>query len=155
MRIAITLLLVVHGLLHLLGFLKAWGLAALPQLSGRTLLPLAPSLVRWVGLAWLLAALVLLAAAALRGFRHESWWIVALSGATLSQLLIILQWPDAKAGSVANLLIVLCVIFSAVAARWERRVDTQIRILLSRAQPDAAAPAVSASSLAREQHPET
>ena len=40
MRIAILFLLTVHALLHLLGFLKSWGLVALPDLSGRTLFPI-------------------------------------------------------------------------------------------------------------------
>lgn len=40
MRIAVAVLLLVHGLIHLIGFLKPWKLAAVPQLSGRAIVPL-------------------------------------------------------------------------------------------------------------------
>lgn len=105
MRIPIVLLLSVHGLLHLLGFLKSFGLAALPQLSGQTLVPLSAALVRVLGVAWLLTGLVLLGAAVLRALQSDLWWAVAAAGAVASQALIIFQWSDAKAGTAANLLV--------------------------------------------------
>jgi hypothetical protein len=106
MTVALLVLIVLHALLHLLGFLKAFQLAELPALSGQMLVPLSP---RLVGLLWLLTSLVLLSAAALRAFRLEHWWTVALAGVVLSQALIVLQWQDAKAGTAANLLIAIAI----------------------------------------------
>ena len=57
-------LLAIHGLIHLLGFLKPWKLARVEQLSGRAIVPLSETAGRVVGLFWLSAALLLLAAAA-------------------------------------------------------------------------------------------
>ena len=116
MQFALIALLTLHGLLHLLGFAKAWGLAALPQLSGNALVPLSAALIKVVGLGWLAAALMLLAAAALRAARQDAWWPTAVAGVAVSQLLIILQWQDAKAGTAANLLIVAALVLAASAA---------------------------------------
>jgi hypothetical protein len=114
MRMFVALLLALHGLLHLPGFLKSWGLAALPALSGKTLLPLSPLGTRALGLAWLAAAIVLMLAASLRMLKHDAWWIVASGGVVLSQTLIFFQWQDAKAGTAANALIA-CAIGLALA----------------------------------------
>ena len=57
MSIALVLLLVVHGLIHFMGFLKAFGLAEMPQLAGPISRPL--------GALWLAAGLAMLAAAGL------------------------------------------------------------------------------------------
>jgi hypothetical protein len=49
MRYATVVLLPVHGLIHLLGFLKPWKLAAVPQLSGHAIVPLSEGAFRAVG----------------------------------------------------------------------------------------------------------
>ncbi len=97
----------IHGIIHFMGFAKEWNLAEISQLSGRTLLPLSGAMARAVGLLWLLAGLGFLAAAVFFLLRREGWWAVALASLVLSQLLIALYWPDAKAGTVANLIVLL------------------------------------------------
>lgn len=133
MRIAFALLLVLHAALHLLGFLKSWRLLPLPQLSGRTLVPLSSGLTRAFGLGWLLAALLLTCAAALWSMRHEAWWIVASVGVLLSQGLIVLQWQDAKAGTLANLAVVVVIALSIASLRLQHRVEKALRLLLASA----------------------
>ncbi len=117
MRIAVAVLLLVHGLLHLLGFLKPWKLAALPQLSGRAIVPLSESSFRIAGIAWLITAVVLVIAAVLRLVDREWWWIVAAPAIVISQSLIVLQWRDAWAGTLANVLLALVVAVGA-ATQW-------------------------------------
>jgi uncharacterized protein DUF6544 len=63
-----AIVLVVHGLIHLLGFAKAFGLADLPQLTQ----PISPSL----GALWLLAAILFLAAAAALFIWPRGWWAI-------------------------------------------------------------------------------
>jgi len=139
MRIVLLVLLVVHGALHLLGFLKAWDLAALPQMSGRTIILLGASATRVVGVLWLLAAAILLIAAALRIAALESWWIAGAVGLLLSQALVILAWPDAKFGTVANLAILVAVLIAGATARFDRKVADDRAALLADvvAMPDA------------------
>jgi hypothetical protein len=117
MRIAVAVLLLVHGLLHLMGFLKPWKLAAVRQLSGHAIVPLSEGTFRIVGIAWLIAAVVLVIAAVLRLIDREWWWIVAALAIVLSQSLIVLQWRDAWAGTVANVLLALVVAVGA-GTQW-------------------------------------
>src|SRR5688500_67079 len=135
MRFALTVLLALHGAIHLMGFLKWSGLASVPQLSGRTIVPISPAMGRVFGLLWLAAFLVLLTAAALRVVRQDAWWAAAIGGVLLSQLLVILSWHDAKFGTIANLLILVPAMAAAAHARFEHQVDSDVRALL--AQPSA------------------
>ncbi len=141
MRTAVAVLLVVHGLIHLMGFVKAWKIAPVPRLSGATLFALPESLARVVGLLWLIACLALVGAAAMLLARGASWWILAAGGVVLSQLLVIHAWPDARAGTVANVLLAVAVLVAGAQARFDRDTDQVERSLLSRA-PAAYGPAV-------------
>jgi hypothetical protein len=147
MRIAVAVLLVVHGLIHLMGFVKAWKIAPVPQLSGATLFALPDFLARVVGLLWLVACLALVGAAAVLLTRGPGWWILAGGGVLLSQLLVIHAWPDAKAGTVANALLAVAVAAAAAQARFDRETDRVVRSLLSRA-PAAAGATVRPEELA-------
>lgn len=133
LRLVVTILLILHGLIHLLGFVKHWRLAEVAQLSGRTLVPLSEALGRVVGLLWLLATLVLLAAAALRIGGNTWWWIAGAAGVLLSQALIVLQWSDARAGTVVNVLLVLPIVVGFATARFHRANETHARALLASA----------------------
>src|SRR3978361_1432244 len=90
-------LLVIHGSIHLLGFVKAFGLAEVAQLHA----PISRSL----GLLWLAASTLLLAAAATRYVAPSWFWIVGGVALVLSQLLIITAWDDAKFGTAANVVL--------------------------------------------------
>jgi hypothetical protein len=148
MRIALAVLLALHGAIHLLGFSKAWGLAAVPQLTGRTLLPLGASGTRALGAGWLLATVCLVASAAMVLTRQSTWWPVAAAGVALSQALVIFQWHDAKAGTVANVVIAVAVLVGAADARFRARVDDEVRSLLA-GVPSSPARAVVAEDLAQ------
>ena len=104
MRLLFALLLVVHGLIHAMGFAKAFGLAELSQLTREISRPLG---VLWLGA----GVLTLLAAAALfvwpRGF-----WLVGGLACVLSQIVVSQSWVDAKFGTVANGLLLLAVVYS-------------------------------------------
>lgn len=97
MRIALFVVLVLHGIIHLLGLAKAFGLAALPQL--RT--PIGPAL----GVLWGLAALGFLAAAVCLAAAPRWWWAPALAAVAASIVAIVPSWSDAWAGALANLLL--------------------------------------------------
>ncbi|MBA3547018.1 MAG: hypothetical protein H0T76_11085 [Nannocystis sp.] len=94
MRIVLSLLLGLHGAIHLLGFVKGLGLAEVPQLQ--------QAISTRAGVAWLAAALLLMGSSVLALVVPRVWWMVALPGVLLSQLLIIGAWQDAKFGTLAN-----------------------------------------------------
>lgn len=139
MRLAIAALLLLHGLLHLPGFLKPFGLARLSDLTGRALVPLSPTAGQVVGAAWLAAAFVLCTAAALRLAEARAWWKVAGVGVVLSQALVVLMWHDAWGGTVSNAVIACAVVIAAALAAFEGRMNREARELLSRVPPGAGA----------------
>ncbi len=102
MRILIFLLILVHGLIHLIGFAKAFQLAGLNQIT----IPVS----RLSGLVWLLTALFLILAAALYLFQVKTWWIPGVLGVLLSVILVLNYWTDSKWGMIPNL-ILLVVLF--------------------------------------------
>jgi hypothetical protein len=107
MRVVLALLLVVHGLIHLMGFAKAFGYAALPQLA----IPIS----RPMGLLWLLATLLLLAATLSLWAAPRAFWIVGAAGLVVSQAVIVASWGDARFGSVANAVLLAAVVYGAFA----------------------------------------
>lgn len=135
MRISLTLLLVLHGLIHLLGTFKWLGIAPVPQLSGRTLIGLSSTGERVFGALWLLACLLLLLAAALQMTRIDAWWVVALVGVLLSQSLIVVAWQDARFGSLANVILLFAALAGAGHARFARSVTAEVDDLLSSLPP--------------------
>ena len=85
----------IHGLIHLMGFAKAFGYANLPQLV--------QPISRVMGLVWLAAAVVTLGASAASLAWPRSWWWLGAASVLLSQIVIVSSWSDAKFGSLANL----------------------------------------------------
>jgi len=109
MRIALALLLALHGLIHLLGPAKAFGWADVSQM--RTPISAAG------GVLWLLAAVLFSIAAAAAGVGARWWWSAALPAVLLSQALIVSAWSDAKFGTVANLIIAIPLLVAALDSR--------------------------------------
>ena len=109
MRILLFVVILVHGLIHLMGFAKAFEFAELGQLR--------ESISRPIGLLWLACSLAFFAAGGLYLSRATSWWWIALPAVALSQTLIIMTWGDAKFGTVANLIVVAVAIAAAVNPR--------------------------------------
>ena len=102
MRTLLFFVIVVHGLIHLLGFVKAFRLAPVSQL--------AQDISRPAGLFWLLAAALFLVAGALLIARNDSWWIPAAVAVAISQVLVIAAWGDARFGTVANVIVLLALV---------------------------------------------
>jgi hypothetical protein len=89
-------------MIHILGFLKAFQLAEINQLTLNISKP--------IGILWLIALILFLIAAIQFISNHDLWWITALAAVILSQVLIILFWQDAKFGTIANIIILISVI---------------------------------------------
>jgi hypothetical protein len=100
---AFAILLVLHGLVHLLGPAKAFGWADLPQLTR----PISPAL----GALWLATALLFVAAAVMLFVWPRWWWAIGLAAVVMSMLLIVPSWADAKAGALVNVIVLAGVVF--------------------------------------------
>jgi hypothetical protein len=140
-------LLALHGSLHVLGFLKSWRLAELPQMRTETLFALPRSLEKLVGAAWLIPCALFLASAVALTLHVETWWAWGLSGALCSQLLIIYAWPVAKTGTLINLLMLGPLLAAAGQSRFTRETERTVRALWSNV-PSGEPSLVSAAELA-------
>jgi hypothetical protein len=90
-----------HGAIHLAGTAKSFG-CKIPQIS--------KDMSVTTGSFWLISALLFMAASILLLARRETWFLVAIMAMISSQVLVILDWTDAKWGTVVNLIILLAVI---------------------------------------------
>ena len=103
MRWLFVALIVLHAVIHVMGFAKAFGLAELPQLT--------TSATTGMGIAWLIAACLLIATALLLATGAHVWWLIGLSAVVVSQAAIATAWSDAKFGSIANALVFAGVVY--------------------------------------------
>ena len=122
MRILFSLFVLGHGLIHLMGFIKAFGLGNIQQLT--------KEISRPGGVFWLLCALIFIAVAILFSLKWDIWIFIAIPAIIISQVLIILAWQDAKFGSLANLLILIVVIPALAENRFSNMVNSEINKLL-------------------------
>ncbi len=106
-KLLFVAMLVIHGLIHLLGFVKAFGLADVRQLSA----PISPAM----GILWLAAAMLLLVAATTRYVAPPWFWIIGAAALVLSQVLIISAWSDARAGTAVNVVLLAGVVLGFFA----------------------------------------
>lgn len=97
MKTAFALFIVIHGLIHLLGFLKAFQLANIEELK----MPINKA----SGLIWLLTSFLFIAMAILYLGDSNYYLGVGVSVVTLSQALIWKDWKDAKFGTIPNLIL--------------------------------------------------
>ena len=96
-------ILALHGLIHVLGFVKGFGLADLPQL--------AQPISRTRGLVWLFAGLLCLMTAFSGWLWPQGWRLIGIVALVLSQTVIIGSWADAKFGTLVNLLLLTSLIY--------------------------------------------
>lgn len=98
-RYLFALLISIHGLIHLMGFAKAFGFGNFSQLT--------KSISKTSGICWLSTCL-LFAAACIGLLLKKDWWpFLAIAAVVISQVLIFSTWSDAKFGTIANAIILL------------------------------------------------
>jgi hypothetical protein len=136
-----ALLILLHGLVHFLGFAKAFGLAELPQLPG----PVSPS----AGVAWLLAGVALVTFAVLFVAAPRLGWSVGLVAVVLSQAVIVTAWSDAKFGTLGNALVLLLALYGlASQGPWSLRAEYRRAVGERLADAETASPVVTEDDLA-------
>ncbi|MCI1788212.1 MAG: hypothetical protein LKI58_09120 [Actinomyces sp.] len=131
-----------HGLIHVLGVAKGFGIAVIDTLP--TLIPVA---VAWL---WLASAVLLLAFAASVAARLPHWWAIGSLALIVSQFTIATSWSDARIGTVANLVLALPVLYGWLAhGPWssEARYRRGAAAMVASATADAA-PLVADADLA-------
>lgn len=122
-RSFLLILIALHGMIHLMGFAKAFHYGNFTQLTKDISKP--------VGLLWLLTAALFLASAVLL-LQKKEWWLLGLAAIVFSQVLIFSVWQDAKFGSIANLILLVAVIFAFGAWRFEKSYQNDVQSSMTR-----------------------
>ena len=128
MRWVVGIVVILHGLIHLLGAVEGFGWADVSQLKD----PVGTA----VGVVWLAAAIVVVAAGALLVGRVAWWWPIGAVAVVVSQMVIITSWADAKAGTLANIVLLVAVIHGfasqgprSARAEYRHRASTALSAL--------------------------
>ena len=109
MRVLFVSIMVVHGLLHIPAFLRAFDLFGLPGFSQ----PMPAS----SGVMWLVTAVLFVLSGVLYAVRSRYWWIVCFMAIVFSQILMISSGSAAGYGTIVNTLLLMAVITGY--AGWE------------------------------------
>ena len=128
-RFLFSLIVLMHGLIHLLGFVKAFEWAPVQQITK----PISKSF----GLIWLSIALLVVITATLYFFGKEYWWVIGIPAIILSQLLIIFYWQDAKFGTLANLIILFVSLPAFGKWQFDRQVEMESQLMLETLKEEA------------------
>jgi len=102
MKILFLFLTTIHGLIHLMGFSKAFGFSNITQITKEISKPF--------GIFWLVTSLLFIVTAVLFLLKKDSWWIVGFIAIIISQILIFSVWQDAKFGTIPNIIIFVVII---------------------------------------------
>ncbi len=122
----LVILLVLHGLVHLMGFVAYWPLQEVPELAYKTVflggaLELGETGTRLYSVLWVLAAAGFVAAgvAVLAG---RTWGRALLLAVTLLSLaLTVLDWSAAFRGVIINIVILAILLFGPQLSRRFRQ----------------------------------
>lgn len=125
MKYLFSVVIFLHGAIHLLGFVKGFQWAPVEALTADISKPAA--------LFWLLAFLLFFVAG-VGLFTGESYWMVAaLAAIVLSSVLIIGVWSDAKWGMVPNIILAFVVAGAFSSCSMNRMIAKETDEILGRA----------------------
>jgi len=102
-RRAVGVLVVIHGLIHVMGSLEGFGWARLSRFT--------EPITTVGGFAWLIAGVSVVASGAMLISGARGWWAVATVAALASQCVITTSWTDAKAGTAVNIVLLVAAIY--------------------------------------------
>lgn len=123
MKTLAVILASIHGLIHLLGFIKAFHLHEVKTLT----LPIS----KMMGTLWLAASLLFIIYAISFSLDHKYSWILGSVAVILSQFIIILFWTDAKWGTIPNLLLLLPILISWGGFQFNEKIKRETQQILN------------------------
>jgi hypothetical protein len=117
-------IILLHGLLHFMGFANAFGYGNITQLSKYISKP--------NGFLWFLVAILFIMATILFILNNVSWMYIAIIAAIISQILIITIWKEAKFGTIANVIILIVAIAGWATQNFETHYKNDVKANLFR-----------------------
>jgi len=130
MKYIFFLMVLIHGLIHILGFLKSLGYA-IPQL---------PPINKITGIVWLVASIAMVAAAFMYITDNTVWLMTGTIAILVSQVLIILSWQEAKFGTLPNISILIAIVIGCAMWFFDHQVEKEIQAILAQEAAYSAQP---------------
>ncbi len=112
-------IVLLHGLIHFMGFAKAFNLGNVTQLTKEISKPL--------GSLWLIVACLFGVTIILFLFKNGNWFILGIIAAIISQFLIVTVWKDAKFGTIANVIVLFTCITSWATLHFEMQFQVDVK----------------------------
>ena len=100
----LAFLIFIHGLLHLMGYSKAFKYSGIKHIKAHISRP--------IGILWIMGCLSFIATGVLYLLNNNDWQLVGFVSIALSQIVIIIGWKNASYGTVVNLLILTAILIS-------------------------------------------
>ena len=108
-----------HGLIHFMGFAKAYNCGNITQLTKEISKP--------TGIVWLVTGFLFLICLALYLLKNQSWAYFGLIAVVVSQSLIIYNLQDAKFGTIANLIILIFVVVGFFQIKFKNEYRNEVK----------------------------
>ena len=125
MRMILIILIVIHGIIHLFGFFKAFNISEFNAIS--------QPISKTFGIVWLLTFVLFIITTVLLIAQSNYWWILSIVGVILSQFLIINYWNDAKFGTILNLIILVSTIIAFSTFSFKKNISNETTKMIENA----------------------
>lgn len=126
MRIVLTILIGIHGIIHLFGFFKAFDISEFNAIS--------QPISRTYGIFWFLTFILFAITAILLLIHSDYWWLSGFLAMIISQVLIFNYWSDAKFGTIANLIMLLAIIIGYSSFNFKAKIKGERIALFENSQ---------------------
>lgn len=127
MKFLFSVAIIIHGLIHLMGFFRGSELAKVNEFSAA---PVSPEKnISLIAVLSLIGCLLFMISAIGYYIGKSWWWIPCLLAIILSQTLIVLYWKEAKWGTLANLVILAGVIVGFGQWKFKVMVKSEVNQL--------------------------
>ena len=118
MRIAVSILVLIHGLYHCLRFMRSFAIANTAEFTNDS--------SKSMGLLWLVTGLLFIVTAMMIFLKKEVWALLIPIAVTVSQILIVTFWSDAKYLTVVNIIILAVAVIGWASIKFENSYKKEV-----------------------------
>lgn len=122
MKYFISILIFLHGAIHIMGFTKALKPARISTLQAE--------ISQISGIFWLISFLLFALAAVTFALDKRFWFFLAVPAILISSLLVISTWSDAKFGIIPNVLILMVAVVSFSSCSMNKMISRETEEML-------------------------
>jgi hypothetical protein len=133
-RFLLASLLILHGLIHLIGFTRYLKAGHVVQAGTNAVSSMNNDGAKILSSLWLATCLLFLATAAMYAMKKDQWWVVGMAALMISQILILMEWDSAKYGTIANIIVVLVMIPAIGSWQFNNMVRHELNTFLPASQ---------------------